>query len=461
MRRSILILCLVIVACGDDPAAPTTTSATMTTTAAVTFPPTTAPALPVEVQGCSAPPVTFSAMCQVYQLLQRWHVDQPLDPTWLAGLATAALDDDLGDLEQATAPRTLFCAIPDQAFHDFCTQLGELVATTGVAVAPLMDYVVASMVEDGLGPFTYYLAPDQLTAFRSNGVVGGVGVLLDATDAAGSKCARLSAACLLRVVFVLEDNPGADAGLMSGDVILEVDGVSVDGQGFAATAGQIAGNEQGTITLTVERDGGRHTFDIARAELVVPTVHVEVPVPGVAYLRIPDFEDDMPALVRKALASLSASGAGTIVLDLRDNPGGFVHAVVEVASEFISSGAILEAHYSGESETSVASGDGLAHDERVLVLVNEGTASAAEILAGALRDRRAALVLGTSTFGKDAIQIRFDLRNGGEIDIAVARWATPNGHTVANGGLNPDREIHLTATMTIREIVEAALDAAS
>lgn len=461
MHRAIILLCLSLAACSGGSVAATTTSGSETTVTFSAVPPTTTPAVPVEIQGCSAPPVTFSAMCQVYQLIQDWHVDQPLDPAWLAELAISALDDELGALETAPAPRTLFCAIPDPAFSDFCTRVGELVARSGVALTPLMDHVVSSMVEDGLGPFTYYLAPDQLTAFRSNGMVGGVGVLLDATDAAGSKCARLSPVCPLRVVFVLEENPGAEAGLLAGDVIVEVDGIPVDGQGFAATAGHIAGDEQGVVVITVERDGAILSFDITRAELEVPTVEFEVVLPEVVYLRIPDFEDDMPFLVRRALERISATGAGTIVLDLRDNPGGYVEAVVAVASEFIPSGPVMEAHYPGESSTYEASGNGLAHDPRVLVVVNEGTASAAEILAGALRDRKGSLVLGTPTFGKDAVQIGFDLRNGGELNVAVARWATPNGHTVADGGLIPDRELQLTPTMSIREVVEAALGVAS
>ena len=97
---------------------------------------------------------------------------------------------------------------------------------------------------------------------------------------------------------------------------------------------------------------------------------------------------------------------------------------------------------------------------RLIVLVNEGTASAAEILAGALRDRRGAVVLGTPTFGKDAIQIRFDLRNGGRLDVAVARWLTPEGVSVGNGGLVPDVELELTEDMTVTELVETALEAA-
>ncbi len=458
VRRLTVLVCFALVSCGGTSATSTTTPDHPRTTITLPQPPTSAATLPVEVQGCSSPPITFSALCQVYELLQTWHVDQPLDPEWLAGLAITALDDDLGNLGKSPLPRTLFCAVPHPAYREFCDRLADVVAATGIEVGELMDHVVATMVEDGLGPFTYYLAPDQLTAFRGNGVVGGVGVLLDATDAAGSRCARLSPACPLKVVFVLEDNPGADAGLLAGDVIVEVDGTSVDGQGFAATAGHIAGDEQGQVSLTVERDGRRLTIDVDRGEVVVPTVEVDIPLPGVAYLRIPDFEEDMPVLVRLGLESLAASGAGTVVVDLRDNPGGYLASVVEVASEFIASGTVLVANYADDSEIYEVTGDGLAHDGRLIVLVNQGTASAAEILAGALRARRGAAIVGTSTFGKDAIQIPFDLRNGGELDIAVARWATPDGLTVGDGGLIPDRELELPVSMGIVELVEAALE---
>lgn len=458
VRRLSLGLILALASCGGGSVndAATTTNATL--------PPleltTTTFDLPVEVQGCGAPPVTFSALCEVTELLVSWHVDQPVDPRRLADLAVAALDDDLDGIATAPAPRTLFCAVPHEEFAAFCERLGAVVAGTGVAVGPLMDRVVAAMVEDAYGPFTYYLAPDQLTAFRDNGVVGGIGVLLDATDAVGSKCARLGPVCPLRIVIVLEDNPGHSAGLEAGDVIVAVDGTPVDGQGFAATAAEIAGDETGVVMLTIERDGALLDFEIERAELAVPSVVWDVPVPGVGYLRIPDFEDDIPSLVAGALDDLAGSYT-TLLVDLRDNPGGFVFAAELVASEFVGSGPIFQEVYAEEAETVEATGGGRAQTGRILVLVNEGTASAAEILAGALRDRRDALVVGSSTFGKDAIQIRFDLRNGGRLDVVVARWITPSGDTVAGGGLVPDVALELTDDMTLSELVEAVLDAAS
>ena len=149
------------------------------------------------------------------------------------------------------------------------------------------------------------------------------------------------------------------------------------------------------------------------------------------------------------------------MVDLRDNPGGFVDAVVDVASMFISGGLVMTSSAPDEILEYPATEGGLATDERLVVIVNKGTASAAEILAGALRDRRDAVIVGTPTFGKDAVQIPFGLRNGGELYVVVARWETPNGLTARNGGLTPDRELELPVDLTNEEIVEAALGAAS
>ena len=211
----------------------------------------------------------------------------------------------------------------------------------------------------------------------------------------------------------------------------------------------------------MKRAGESLTFTIERSELTVPTVRVELPLPNVGYLRIPDFEDDIPGLVSEALDSLSEFDPGTIVVDLRDNPGGFIDASVDVASEFINGGLVLESFGPDEHVEYTATEDGLATSQRLIVLVNRATASAAEIVAGALRDRRGAVLVGTNTFGKDAVQIPFTLRNGGELYVAVARWATPNGLTAGNGGLTPDRELELSTEMSVEEIVEAAIAAAS
>lgn len=458
VRMLLIAVVTVLSACALGSDSTTTSAEIQATVPRLTT--TTFDGQPVEIQNCATPPVTFSALCEVYELVQEWHVDRPVDDAVLAEVALDSLENHI-HTETEPRPRTLFCAVPTDDFVDFCNELAAMVYESEIAVGPAVDEAVLAMMDLGLDPFTYYVPPDQVGSFRQNGVVGGVGILLDATNSVGSKCARIGDNCPLEIIFVLEDNPGAEAGLLAGDEIISIDGAPVEGQGFAATATDIAGDETGTVLITVERGSETVEFEIERAPLTVPTVDVSVPQSNVGYLRIPDFEADIAGLVEEALFSLAESSPGTIIVDLRDNPGGFVDTAVQVASQFIDGGVVMETTGPNEELEYPASRGGLATTERLIVLVNRGTASAAEILAGALRDERSALVVGTTTFGKDAVQLPFTLRNGGELYVAVARWSTPLGLTAGEGGLQPDRELDLPAELPVEDVVQAALDVAS
>jgi carboxyl-terminal processing protease len=399
-------------------------------------------------------------LCEAYELIQEWYVDGPVEVATLAAAAIEGLDGFVTE-ETAEPPRALICAIPDPGFEELCDHLAARIDATSVPLGPAMEAAVIGMTDHGLDPFSYYVPPDQVGVFRSNGVVGGVGVLLDATDSVGSKCARVAATCPLRVVFVLEDNPAAEAGLLSGDIITAIDGVSVNGLGFVEAVSQIAGNETGVVEIAVERDDVEiEVLEIERAELTVPTVELDIPEPGVGLIRIPDFEQDIPDLVRQGLAELIDSGINILVVDLRDNPGGFIDASILVMSEFIEEGVLVKTQYSHQALDLTALGDGVATEVDLIVLVNAGTASAAEITATALRDRRGAVIVGEPTFGKNAVQIPFELRNGGEFYVAVAHWTSPDGESVADRGIVPDHLLSLPADLTPEELVALSLEAA-
>lgn len=411
----------------------------------------------VEIQDCATPPVTFSSLCETIELLNEWHVDRPVDMADLARIATQSASE-YTTTETEIPPRTFFCAIPDDAFETLCDILAQRVQLESLPVGLAVESAVSSMVDLGLDPFTWYINPEQSKGFRLNGIVGGLGILLDATDAVGSKCTLINQICRLRVVFVLEDNPGSEAGLMPGDVITAVDGEPVDGKGFVDMASTISGDETGLVELTVTRGDEEIDFAIERAELNYPNIEVDIPVAGVGYLRIPDFDFDIPQLVDDALDALLEAGPSTIVVDLRDNPGGRLDVVLLVASEFIADGVILSTEGPEQDFAYEALGGARVTSQRLIVLVNEGTASAAEVLAGALQDQRNATVIGQPTFGKNAVQIPFDLRNGGEFHVAVAHWFTPNGRTVVDGGLVPDRVVDFPTQATTEDLVRFALE---
>jgi carboxyl-terminal processing protease len=456
MRNILTALLVLLAACGQSNVEPATTTAPSPTTSrpAPTF--TAAPLdIPVEIQGCSAPQIGFAPLCEVYELVQEWHMDRPIDPETMAGAALEGLQAFSTETTE-TPPRTLFCAIPDPAFSPLCDELATRVERESIPVAEAMEAAVLAMGDTGLDQFSYYVPPELVGSYRLNGVVGGLGVLLDARDAAGSKCVRITASCPLEVVFVLEDNPGASSGLEAGDRITEVDGEPVDGLGFVDTATRLAGDETGEVQIVVERDGRQLDFSIERAPLVVPTVEIDVPRAGVGYIRIPDFESDMPDLVREGLIEITADPIDRIVVDLRDNPGGYVNSAIDVATEFIDGGVVVETVGPDENFEYEAGDGGLATQLEVAVLVNAGTASAAEILAAALRDRRGAVIIGEATFGKDAVQIAFELDNGGEFNVAIARWLSPIGTTVAGTGVLPDHVVHLPPDMPREDLVDVA-----
>lgn len=459
MIRCLVVGALLVTAC-SGPATGSGTTAPANTTLPPATTTSTTPEVDVAVQNCSSPPVTFSPLCEIYDLLETWYVDVPLDHQELADLAVAGLHD-FETTATEDPPRTLICAVPRQEFSELCEAVATRVEVSSIPVGPAVEAAVAHMIDIGLDPFTYYLPPDQTGAFRLNGIVGGVGVLLDARDAVGSKCTTITEVCRLEVVAVLEGNPGFEAGMQAGDVIIAVDSDPVDGRGFTSVVSQIAGDETGTVEISLDRDGTSSTLTIERSELEIPTVEYGVPVEDVGYLRIPDFELDIPELVIDSLAEIAAENPDTLVIDLRDNPGGYIDAYVEVADEFVDGGVLMVEEAPDGSFEYTAEPGGSATSEGLVVLVNQGTASAAEILAGTLRDRRGAVVVGANTFGKDAIQIPFTLRNGGEFYVAVARWATPDGDRAGDGGLTPDRHVEWPAGATLEEIIDLALEAAS
>jgi carboxyl-terminal processing protease len=215
------------------------------------------------------------------------------------------------------------------------------------------------------------------------------------------------------------------------------------------------------VAITVQRVNGQSdVLEIERDELTIPTVEIDAPRPRVGLIRIPDFEDDIPDLVHLGLIDLVDYGIDTLVIDLRDNPGGYVDAAVLVISEFVEDGVIFHTSDPDAENDVTAVGGGLATEVDLIVLVNQGTASAAEMTAIALRDRRGAVIIGEPTFGKNAVQIPFELRNGGELYVAVAHWTSPNGDSVAETGIAPDHLVSLPAGLSKEELVDLSLEAA-
>lgn len=287
--------------------------------------------------------------------------------------------------------------------------------------------------------YTSFIEPQIASILRedASGTFEGIGALV-----------RMNEHERLEIVRPFEGQPAAKAGLLPGDVIVAVDGVSIIGKGIYEAIGLIRGPEGTQVTLTIERPGQEGSFDvtITRARIEIPIVETHMIGEDIAYIRLTEFSAQATQQLRAGLANLlrSASLKG-LILDLRDNPGGFLREAVDVADEFLPEGVILiERSSDGKEETYRSTDTGLAQDIPLVVLVNAGSASASEIVAGAIQDRGRGILVGEKTFGKGSVQLSHQLSDGSELRVTVAHWFTPNGRAIHGTGLEPDVLVEVT-----------------
>lgn len=460
VRHLALLFVILLAACGAEPtattAAPTTTSPAPPST---TVPPaTTAPAETVAytVDDCDTPPVTFALLCDVYQLIASYHVDAPFDPAGLA--AGLALGVDAYDPVTAEAgPDSFVCSVPHEAFERICGSIADRVEAGASDIEAIVEEGVESMITYSLDPFTYYLPPELSGALSEDGIVVAVGLLLEIVNPAGSRCTAAEDPCRMHVVLAITEGPSYEAGLRAGDVIRAIDGTPTEGLTLVEAAGVLDGSEGSDVIVTVERpDGSTEDITIERRPPPVPTLVAEEPREGVGYIRLPDFSADIPGFLHTTLEEWG--DADELVLDLRDNPGGYVDVATLVASEFLPDGLVMRSEAPTEVlEYPVQEGGLATTGPDLTVVVNGGSASASEILAAVLQERGRATVAGEATFGKNTVQIGFPLSNDGELRVTVARWVTPEGSTVAGGGVVPDVVVEIPPDATPEEVVDLVL----
>jgi carboxyl-terminal processing protease len=292
---------------------------------------------------------------------------------------------------------------------------------------------------DSLGdPYSWFANPDEAGRIKeaASGRYSGIGAVVNEDDMGN-----------VIIVHPFRGGPADRGGLLAGDVVIAVEDTDTRDLSLEQAVSIIRGPSGTSVRLLIRRDGQDEPFEVqlVRAEIEVPSVEYEVLDEGIAYLKLNDFRGHSPAQVRVALAELLAQGPASLILDLRDNPGGLLSSSIEIGSEFIAEGVITQERGSnGNNQTHVAHGDGLATDVPLVVLVNGGTASASEIVAGAIRDHERGVLIGERTLGKGAVQNPVDLSDGSHLRLTIAHWFTPNGQLIQGEGLAPDIEVPLT-----------------
>ncbi len=252
----------------------------------------------------------------------------------------------------------------------------------------------------------------------------------------------------LTITEPMKDSPAESAGLKEGDQIIAIDGEEMTGTLPELARQKILGEAGTQVVLTVLREGVEEPIDIpiTRAQISIPSTEYRMLDNGIAYLRLNAFSNTTKDEIHTALTELLAQNPQGLILDLRYNSGGYLTAAIEVGSEFLPDGVVTYEEYGdGSRDTFNASGKGIATDIPMVVLVNEWSASASELVAGALQDRGRAQLVGVTTYGKGTVQNWIPLSDDeGAIRVTIARWLTPNERNVTGTGLIPDFEVPIT-----------------
>jgi len=290
-------------------------------------------------------------------------------------------------------------------------------------------------------PDTALIEP-QLAAISREDITGGF-------EGIGATV-RLNEEGYLVIVQPFEEQPAAKAGVLPGDIILEVDGTPIQGMDIYQAISRIRGPAGTEVQLLIQRLGEEEPFlvTIVRGKIEIPTVQAKILAGSVAYLRLNDFHGRAAAQARGALRSLLDQDPVGLILDLRNNPGGLLDTAVEVSSLFLKPDQVIliELRKGEGKKTYRAKGRPLAPDIPLVVLINGGSASASEIVVGAVQDNHRGVTLGEPTFGKGSVQLPHQLSDGSELRITIAQWLTPSGHALRNGkGLLPDMPVPMTS----------------
>lgn len=302
----------------------------------------------------------------------------------------------------------------------------------------LLEGAKKGLVDAAGDPYTVYLSDEEAKNFLNNleGKFSGIGAEL------GKKDGRLV------IISTLDDSPARKSGLLANDIVAKVNDQDSVGWTIEKAVTEIRGEKGTTVKLTVVRGQEVKQFSIVREELVSPSVRHEVTAQKIGIMRISRFaEGDTVLLARKAAEDFKVQGVKGVVLDLRGNSGGYLKAAQEISGIWLRDKTVVEERKGDKVvETLTAKGDPVLEGMPTVVLIDGSSASASEIVAGALHDHKAAQLVGVKTFGKGSVQRILEIPSGGQLKVTIAKWFTPNGKNITKEGIEPDVKVEIAET---------------
>ncbi len=303
-------------------------------------------------------------------------------------------------------------------------------------VQKLIDGAKRGMVEATGDPYTVYFTDDEAKQFFGDleGKFSGIGAELDRRNDQ------------LVIAATIDGSPARKAGLLPGDAIVKVNDEDSSAWSIEKAVSKIRGDKGTTVKLGIVRDNKLQEVSIVRDEIVTPSVTYNIDDDKIGYIRISRFaEGDTSKLAAQAAQEFKSKGVKGIVLDLRGNGGGYLTAAQEVSSLWLKDKVIVQERRDGITQETLKSGSNpVLEGVPTTVLVDAGSASASEIVAGALKDNGAAQLIGVKTFGKGSVQDIVSLGSGGELKVTIAKWYTPNGKNINKEGIEPDVKVEIS-----------------
>tara|TARA_B100000530_G_scaffold268739_1_gene181320 strand:- start:322 stop:1461 length:1140 start_codon:yes stop_codon:yes gene_type:complete len=298
-----------------------------------------------------------------------------------------------------------------------------------------MDYAINGLLQS-LDPYSAYLSPESFSSMQTetSGEFGGLGI--EVTMEAG----------VVKVISPIDDTPASRAGFKAGDYIVKINNIQVQGKTLTEAVELMRGPVGSGIELTVRRKGIKKalTFNLVREVIEIQSVKSELLNENIGYIRLTSFNENSAQQIKKKLIDLKKNKVlKGYILDLRNNPGGLLSQAIKISDFFLDSGEIVSTKSRKKSENRkwFASKGDLTSGKPLIVLINYGSASASEIVAGALKDHKRAIVLGENSYGKGSVQSIIPLKNKGAIRLTIAKYYLPSGASISEVGVTPDIEV--------------------